>query len=342
MPPTKRIYLTLGLVLAMLLFAACAESGTEPAPSDSQDDTQAATEVEAEDESADEAPEVEEEAEEAAEPEEPSLPPLPSERQAVEIITADGRTLEGYYYPAASNPAPIVVLMHWAGGDMEDWREIAPWLQNRANEVGGAGVAAAPAALASDPWLDPSWFPPMPPEISFGVLIFNFGDFGNSESGNIDAGAWAEDARAPMAAAAELDGVDPQRMAALGASIGADGAVDGCYLYNMDNSVEDCQGALSLSPGDYRTQEFTYAEAVEFLDDLSKPVWCLSATGDVYSYATCESAQGDHYLRIYYPNDFHGMDLVRPDYLPTDPPLGVDTLVIIQDFLEEVFGLAIN
>ena len=45
------------------------------------------------------------------------------------------KILKGYYYPSASDqPAPLVVLMHWVMGDMSDWYEIAPWLQNRGLE----------------------------------------------------------------------------------------------------------------------------------------------------------------------------------------------------------------
>jgi dienelactone hydrolase len=289
-----------------------------------------------EDQSADTTEEV------TAAPDVQALSPLPPERQALEITTADGRTLEGYYYPAAVNPAPIVVLMHWAGGDMEDWREIAPWLQNRAAETGLMTTPHNALLRQEDgPWLDPSWFPPLPANISFGVLIFNFGGYGASEAGDSSAGDLAEDARAAVAAAAMLEGAAPHQIAALGASIGADGAVDGCYLYDLAADVGTCQGALSLSPGNYLTKEFTYSEAVEFLDQLEKPIWCLGSEGD-YAYAICQNTQGNFYETIYFPMDFHGMFLIQPDYLPSHPPLGVDTLVIIQDFLEAVFDLVIN
>lgn len=45
------------------------------------------------------------------------FPALPAAPQEVTITTEDGRALAGLYYPAKVNPAPIVVLMHWAGGD---------------------------------------------------------------------------------------------------------------------------------------------------------------------------------------------------------------------------------
>ena len=75
--------------------------------------------------------------------EEPGPVSLPPEPQNIHFQAADGQALEGIYYPALANPAPLVVLMHWAPGDQYDWVEIAYWLQNRglggqsANPEGG-------------------------------------------------------------------------------------------------------------------------------------------------------------------------------------------------------------
>ena len=322
--------------LILPLFAASCGGGADaPAPVEdvaAPEDTPATV--------AEEAPSPTPEPEPA--PEEPSLPALPAEAQAIEIVMDDGRILEASYYPAAVNPAPIVVLMHWAGGDIHDWDEIAPWLQNRADEMAGLRRLRSSGALqGADPWLDPSWFPTMPADANFGVLTFNFGDFGNSPPGNIPE-SWADEAYAAVKTASELEGVDPEMIAAIGASIGADGAVDGCHLFNESGMSGRCIGALSLSPGNYLTQRFSYAEAVTALDEAEIPVWCLTAQDDIESIVTCETASGDYYLPILYPGSNHGMRLVQPDYLPTAPDLGVDTLVILQDFLEEVFGLELN
>ena len=61
----------------------------------------------------------------------PVIPPLPPEPQEITFQASDGQTLRGYYYPAAVNPAPLVVFMHWMGGDMSDWYKIAVWVHNR-------------------------------------------------------------------------------------------------------------------------------------------------------------------------------------------------------------------
>ena len=61
----------------------------------------------------------------------PGTPPQPPEPQEITFQASDGQTLRGYYYPAAVNPAPLVVFMHWMGGDMSDWYKIAVWVHNR-------------------------------------------------------------------------------------------------------------------------------------------------------------------------------------------------------------------
>jgi len=242
--------------------------------------------------------------------------PLPPEPQRIEFQAEDGEPLVGTYYPAAVNPAPVVVLMHWAPGDQQDWVEIARWLQNR-------GQTSAVSGQAGLPWLDPSWFPPMPDDLSFAVFTFDFrGCTGGCAQ--MDQAGWLLDAIAAVETARELPGVDPDRLAAIGASIGADGAVDACG--------EGCLGGLSLSPGSYLN--VAYDEAVEALgdEDPAKPAWCLAAEGDGQSAQACRSASGDHYWMHIHPGDAHGMLLITPD---TDP----DTLVVMLDFLRLVFDL---
>jgi hypothetical protein len=230
--------------------------------------------------------------------------------------------LQGTYYPAATNPAPLVVLMHWAGGDQYDWVEIACWLQNR----GLGGQSSNPAGA---PWLDPSWFPPLPKAASYGVFTFSFRGCDGGCQG-FERDKWLLDAQAAMLKASELEGVDPQQIAALGASIGADGAADGCFFLNAQQP-NSCQGALSLSPGDYLT--ILYEEAVRSLgaESPARPAWCLFAQGDAPSAAVCNAAQGEHYTRFEFPGDAHGMMLLSPT---SDP----NPLELLLDFLEQVLG----
>lgn len=236
-----------------------------------------------------------------------AIPALPAEPQEIVFQASDGQELHGLYYPAALNPAPLVVLMHWAPGDQFDWPEMAYWLQNR----GLGGNTPNPNNI---PWLDPSWFPPMPEGKSYAVFTFTFrGCEGGCQS--FEREKWLLDAQAAMQRAAALEGVDPQRIAAIGASIGADGAPDGCLWFNTQD-LGACQGALSLSPGGYLTVPYADAVSILGLEEPPKPAWCLYAVGDGESSAACKNVTGDNYRKVEYENSPHGMMLIDTDLEP--------------------------
>ena len=226
--------LLVAVVLLALLLAACGPNDPPEAPpvedTTSQTDADQAdfgNQAEAGDQGNQPAENAADDAEQpAAEPvEEPpadDFTPLPPERQPIEITSAGDRMLEGWYYPAKLDNAPVVVLMHWALGTMEDWQVIALWMQNRLDEV----IMPQPGPEA---FYDISWFPPMPQDVSYAVVVFNFGNFGNSPFGG-DRESWVWDAIGALKFASMIEGVDPNRISAMGASIGADGPVDGCYL----------------------------------------------------------------------------------------------------------------
>jgi hypothetical protein len=244
----------------------------------------------------------------------------------VEFQAQDGTQLVGYYYPSRFADAPVVVLAHWARGNQRDWVEIALWLQNRRDEV--TEYPRPGEDNIQGPWLDPSWFPPMPPDVSFAVFTFDFRGYGESSPGGGDA----QDAQAAFETAAGMEGGDPQRMAGIGASIGADGAPDGCLLYNQAQGG-GCLGALSLSPGSYLGMPFE--SVVEQLEALEPPgeVWCLADEKDEASYTTCEPVSGDLYRFYVFQDAGHGMMLLRPEVEP-------QPLELIQQFLGKLFGIA--
>ncbi|MEW5872446.1 MAG: hypothetical protein AB1894_24505 [Chloroflexota bacterium] len=247
----------------------------------------------------------------------PALPPLPPEAQRIEFQADDGVKLVGYYYPAAVNPAPVVVLMHWAGGDQTDWLYVgmAAWLQNR-----GAQIPAPPVQKYFD---TPYPFPPMQEGLSFAVFTFDFRGYGES-SGSSQRDKHILDARAAYRTAAALPGVDSSRVAGIGASIGADGAVDGCN--------EACIGALSLGPGNWL--DLAYSEAVEAMEELNKPAWCLAAEDDETGAQTCRAAAGEHYFMQIYASGEHAMQLFRAEN-NLQPP--IETFIL--DYLKLVFSL---
>lgn len=254
---------------------------------------------------------------------EPALPALPADPQRIEFASEDGAALVGMYYPAAFNPAPVVVLMHWAGGDKNDWVYVgmASWLQNR-----GVEVPPPPGAMPFD---TPFPFTPLPADRSFGVFLFDFRDYGESAPSNAPFSElvllWLADARAAYAKARTLPGVDPDRVAGIGASIGADAVVDACG--------EGCLGAMPLGPGSYLS--VLYPEAVTTVDEAGKPVWCVAAEDQPEDAQACRSASGDHYQMQIYETGGHAMRLFRVEN-DLQPP--IDGLIV--DFLNLVFNLA--
>ena len=249
---------------------------------------------------------------------------LSPEPQEFEFQAMDGRMLEGIYYPAASNPAPLVIFMHWVNGDMHDWNELSVWLQNR----GQKNPYTNPGNV---PWLDPTWFPVVPADRSYGVFIFTFrGCKGMTEGGcgEWDIQGWMQDIEGVMMYAPFLEGVDQERIAVIGSSIGADGAAYGC-LFLSKQFPGSCKGALSLSPGSYLVHD--YADVVEDLGKLqpSSAAWCLADEGEI---GICKRAvTDDNPLYKYYeiPGGGHGNSLISPKL----SPLPMD---LILEFLAEV------
>jgi len=270
-------------------------------------------------------PEIATEAEENAPPAEEAADVLPLDPQKIKFSTSDGVELDGVYYPAGSGFAPLVILMHWAPGDQDDWVEIANWLQN--NGMGGHS-----AVDESTPWLDSSWFPTMESEKSYNVFTFTFR---NCENGckSFEREKWYVDVQAAVEYAYELDGIDKDHIIMIGASIGSDGAADGCAYLNQIHP-DACKGALSFSPGNYLT--INYGEMVKKLGAASdpKPVWCLYAESDPESAAVCGNITENNYTPYPYSPDVvfsngHGMNLIVPDQDP-------DPLVIMLEFLDMV------
>ncbi|PKN97023.1 MAG: hypothetical protein CVU42_17545 [Chloroflexi bacterium HGW-Chloroflexi-4] len=183
----------------------------------------------------------------------PTVQILTPDPQPITFTTEDGTVLHGYYYPAAVNPAPLVVMMHWAGDDMSAWYEVAVWLQNR----GMKNPFNNPGDPQQFRWWDPTWFPEVPAGDSYGVFIFTFRGCNSFATGCVkfDSTGWLMDAEAAMMTARNLDGVDANKIVAIGSSVGGDGAADGClYLNNQHPGA--CQGVLSLSPDSYLTLDY--------------------------------------------------------------------------------------
>jgi dienelactone hydrolase len=251
---------------------------------------------------------------------------LPPDPQIITITTDDNFTLTGYYYPAGVENAPVVVLMHWMMGDRNDWNEVAVWLQNR----GLKNPFENPGDPAQFRWWDPSWFPVLAADKSYAVLTFSFRGCQPFKAGcqSIQKDNWIKDAQAVMRFARGLDGVDANRIAAIGSSIGADGAADACQLLNVEFPGA-CKGALSLSPGDYL--DVSYVNTIQQLgaSNPPTPAWCVA---DPSEFAICQSAEASGnsaYQDFSITDGDHGNMLLSPDLDPLP-------MQLILDFLDEV------
>ncbi|NQU29227.1 MAG: hypothetical protein HQ525_01015 [Anaerolineae bacterium] len=294
------------LLLSTLLLASCGGGvpAEEPLPPDGPAESVA-------EDAPLPAPEPTAEPESTAVPE-PDFVPQPPDAQRMEFEASDGASLVGYYYPASVPEAPVVVLMHWAGGDQTDWQNngMIAWLQNR----GGGGI--------QKPSRQSAIYPVMPEDTSFAVFTFDFRGFGES-SGSFSREGGLLDAKTGYEFVKTIEGVDSSRIAGIGSSIGSDGVVDGC--------AEGCLGALSLSPGSYLT--LPYADEVKRLDGEKKPVTCIASEGDGTSAAACNSAAGTYYKTVIYPGSDHGDELLQQPNIPE----GIGQVIL--DWLVLAFSL---
>lgn len=252
---------------------------------------------------------------------EPTPASLPADPQEITLTASDGQSLTGRYYPASAPIAPVIVLIHWYRGDMNDWNEIAPWLQNR----GLVNPFPNPGNPAEHPWWDPSWFPPLPVGESYAVFTINLRNcqpFSVGCSG-ADFEPWLLDIQAAMLQATQLPGVDPARVIAIGSSIGADGAADGCAWLNREQPGA-CKGAISLSPGSYLT--LAYADVIKELSEAQPPVpaWCFGANGAEEAF--CRAAGEYPSYQAYGFPAGHGNYLLVPGLDPLPMQLIIDFL----------------
>lgn len=359
MSKPSRFAIVVGLVLACaLVLAACGPGEAPPEPEVPQAEP---VEAPAEPEPTQPPPPTDT-PEPTPTPEPPTETPLPTETptpevqlsglspdpQRVEFQAEDGKNLVGYYYASKYADAPVVVLMHWAGGDQRDWCRIAPWLQNRLDE-NPAEMPGCPEPPGPLPHWDPSWFPPMLEETSYAVFTFDFRDFGESAAGLGSPRNWGLDGVAAYQIAAEMPRSAAYlnqgkiakgaplvggllKMLGIGSSIGADVVSWACYYYNNLGNP-NCVGAVSLSPGSYIDNNYATDVKNLYEADPKVPVRCVAGDGD-YSANTCKSAE-EHLenLLIYVGTGAHGTLMINPDEL-FDPNL----LLYIQEFAAMVFG----
>lgn len=252
----------------------------------------------------------------------PSLTPTviyPPEPRPVEFTAEDGKSLSGKYYPPGTSNAPILVLMHWAQGDQDNWTAVAGWVQNRGWQ---------PEIGSGPSWKRSGWFPDFPEDLDLGVFTFTFRGCEDSCTG-FPAAEWLLDAEAGIRAAAGLPGADPDRILTAGASIGADGAVDACSWWNQTGKGT-CLGAFALSPGSFLTVPYDLAAGEILFQDPEGIVYCLYGRRDDAAMETCQLAPDAEIVDYGYIEN-HGMELIAPD-------LEQPTLLRLIDFLRSALG----
>ncbi|RLD01370.1 MAG: hypothetical protein DRI65_15685 [Chloroflexota bacterium] len=247
---------------------------------------------------------------------------LPPEPIVVQFMAADGQELSGLYFPADENPAPIIVLMPWSLGNQSDWEEVAYWLQGR-----GLLVRTMNSRKT---WKSSNWYPERTLDMPLGVFTFNFraceGEGGCQAY--MPAG-WLLDAQAAMETASQLEGVDPGKIIAAGASIGADGAVDSCAWINTTD-LGTCLGAFTLSPSSSLTIDFRTAVDALLSQENPAEVYCLYGLRDSASQETCGDYPEIRAVNYGYVED-RGLELILVDRKP-------DPLDILQEFIFEALG----
>lgn len=193
------------------------------------------------------------------------------------IRAGDGRELPARYYPAAAEPAPVIVIAA-DGTSGSAWEEtgLVRWLQNR----------------RADAYAAPDGFEPLPDTVSYGVLVY------------AQYSGWEEAGRAAITAARELPGADPDRIITFGASAGAVAAAAVC-------AEPGCAGALLFSPtASYDGIRFD--ALAEQLQANGRTVWCISTTGD----SGCPAPEGSRHREIVYAGTGHGVETFSTGYAP--------------------------
>lgn len=119
--------------------------------------------------------------------------PTPRAYEDVTFTTTDNLTLHGWFIPAASNKAraPVIVHAHGNAGNVANHHEMSAFLASR----------------------------------DFHVLVFDYRSYGRSDQAPLSRRALIDDTHAAVAYARTRADVDPDRVALLGISLGAQPAL---------------------------------------------------------------------------------------------------------------------
>jgi dienelactone hydrolase len=189
----------------------------------------------------------------------PTFTPQPTSAFLPLMISAsDGLVLQATFYNSPARPAPVVIMLHQVGGSRADWEPLAQRLQ-------AAGYA---------------------------VLTVDLRGYG-ATGGQVDWSLAQSDVAAAVSLVQDMGDVDTSHLVMVGASIGANLALNACA------DTSGCVGAVMLSPGlDYRG--ITTSDAMVRLG--VRPTLIVASEGDNNNPADSLTldgmAQGDHQLVV--------------------------------------------
>lgn len=204
----------------------------------------------------------------------PPTPPVNAKKDIFDIgmVTDDGVHLQGTYYRPAAVDAPGVVLLHMLGRKRQDWDAFARQLQ----------------------------------DAGYGVIAIDLRGHGESD-GKREWAKMTQDAAIATQFIRSREEIDPDRIVLMGASIGANIAI------NDAAQDPDVAGVALLSPGlDYRGVKT--AEAVKQYG--ARPLFIAASSEDEYATKSARKldalAQGPHQLLIL-KNQGHGTQMLGKD-----------------------------
>ena len=226
-----------------------------------------------------------------------------SKPQNVILADASGETFPAIYYPPSQPNSPVVVFMHQIDRDMAQWYPIASWLWKQEPD---------PSTIDKKyPWLDPSWFPENTLNHKPGILLFTYRgcDNGCTKPQAMDILA---DAQTAIRYVMQRPEVDQSRVTVVGTSVGADAALDSCFLL-QDTSDYACQNVISASPGSYL--DYSYESVAKLLVEQRTNVYCMASRADSESAIQCMTGNkaAEYHSAIGVGNQ-HGIELFSPFY----------------------------
>lgn len=177
-----------------------------------------------------------------------SVIPLPGESSYEVVASQDRLRLQAMLYPADVQPAPAVLLLPMLNGRKEDWRPLVPVLQQAGYTVLTVDLRGQGATGGTPNWTQAR-----------------------------------QDVLDMLADLQAMDGVDGERIAVIGAGIGANLALTGCAVSTF------CDAVAALSPG-LDDQGVLTEGAVTRLGD--RPLLLIAAVDDTLAAAAAQRLDG--------------------------------------------------